>query len=260
MIAGWRMWDELHRQFRDAFGDMAQAVNYITSHVVEKEGEQRFMNFIFGDLLRLRWLGDGSVDNVRYLVNNLATVDQGVRAAHEEALDRVGSAFALLMTAVGIPMFLAGEEFGDVHDLDHSDWRLKMSDPVDWGRRQQTLHSALWERVRELIRLRTSCAALQRNEVNFFYFHPTIDENDGVRVFAYCRTGGRPLGSPDQVVVVANCGAQDFPAFDFPWPWADSGRIRECGIPLRGNRPQFRPDQRQVTISLAPFQVRVFCT
>jgi 1,4-alpha-glucan branching enzyme len=259
MIAGWQMWDDWDHSFKEGFSDMAQSVNYITSHDVEKEGEQRLMNYIFGDLLRRRQLGSGSVDNIRWLSDNLAAADPRVGEAHEESLDRVRSALALLMTGVGIPMFLAGEEFGDVHDLDPSDWRLKMSDPVDWRRRQQPGHRALWDGVREFIRLRTSFGALQRNEVDFFYFHPTLDDNDGVRVFAYCRTGGKPLGSPDQVVVVANCGAHDFPAFDFPWPWTDAGRIQECGVPLRGSRPQFRSDRRQATISLAPFQVRVFC-
>jgi 1,4-alpha-glucan branching enzyme len=223
---------------------------------VEQEGEQRFVNYVFGDLLRRRWLGSGSVPEVRALVDDLASADERVRQAHAETLDRAGSAFALLLTSVGIPMFLAGEEFGDVHDLDHSDWRLKMSDPVDWTRQHQPGHQTLRERVRDLVRLRTTAPALQRNEVTFFYFHPSFDENDGVRVFAYCRTGGRPLGSPGQVVVLANCGPNDFPAFEFPWPWAST--CEERGLPPSGSRPEIRPDRGQLTLSLAPFQVRVF--
>jgi hypothetical protein len=93
-------------------------------------------------------------------------------------------------------MLLAGEEFADIHDLDPADWRLKMSDPVDWERRSYPYHKALWERVRDLIRLRTSTAALQRDEIEFFYFHPTFDDDNGERVFAYCRTNGQPLGAP----------------------------------------------------------------
>jgi hypothetical protein len=29
-------------------------------------------------------------------------------------------------------MLLAREEFTDIHDTNHYDWQLKMSDPVDW--------------------------------------------------------------------------------------------------------------------------------
>lgn len=259
-ISGERMWDDWDRRFKDGVTDMVQVVNYITSHDVEQEGEQRFLNYIFGDLLRLRWLGSGSVENVRALINDLASAPAAVRQAHEEALERVGSGFALLMTAVGIPMFLAGEEFGDVHDLDHRDWRLKMSDPIDWRRAAQPGHHALRERVRELVRLRTSSPALQRNEIDFFYFHPSIDENEGVRVFAYCRTGGRALGSRGQIVVVANCGPHDFPHFELPWPWKEPDRNEEHGVPLTGDLPAFRPDRQLATIPLAPFQVRVFST
>src|SRR5207253_4697594 len=132
-------------------------------------------------LLKARGLGQGSVDEIRSLVDNLLAAPPQAQLTHEDALDRAGSAFALLLTSVGIPMFLAGEEFGDVHDLDYTDWRLKMSDPVDWGRRDQPGHRALWDRVKDLVHLRTSCAALQQNEVDFFYFHPAIDDNDGPR-------------------------------------------------------------------------------
>ena len=59
-------------------------------------------------------------------------------------------------------------------------------------------------------------AMLQRNEIKFFYFHPTFDDNGGILVFAYCRTAGNPVGSPGQVVVVANMCSQTFPAFTFP--------------------------------------------
>jgi len=34
--------------------------------------------------------------------------------------------------------------------------------------------------------------ALQRDEVEFFYFHPQFDDNDAPRVFAYCRSGCAP--------------------------------------------------------------------
>jgi 1,4-alpha-glucan branching enzyme len=260
MVAGRPMWDEWDRHFKDGFGDLAQAVNYLTSHDVEKEGEQRLMNFVFGELLRRLSLGNGDVQQVRRVVDGMAEQEPRIQAAHVQALDQVRSGFGLLLTSVGIPMFLGGEEFADVHDLDHTDWRLKMSDPIDHRRRDHPGHRALWDAVQDLVHLRTGHPALQRNEVDFFYFHPQIDDNAGVRVFAYCRTAGRPVGSEGQVVVVANCGPQDFPTFDLPWPWTNTGRISEHGVPLQGTRPQFRIHQTSATVSLTQFQVRVFTT
>ena len=86
-----------------------------------------------------------------------------------------------------------------------------MSDPVDWNRREILGHKTLWNRVRELIMLRTWHPALQRNEVNLSYTHPKLNENNGPRVFAYCRTAGKDLGKDGQVVVVANTGPGQFP-------------------------------------------------
>ena len=261
LISGDRTWDDMNREFEDGFGDLPKAVNYVTSHDMGQEGEQRLMNFIFGELVRERGLGDGSVDNVQYLIDQLVTASPEVRIdAHVEAADRVRGAFALLLTSVGIPMFLTGEEFGDVHDLDYTDWQLKMEDPVHWPRREYPGHDALRASVRDLIQLRTSTEALQRNEIDLFYTHPSIDDDDGARVFAYCRSGGRSLGSHDQVVVVANCGEQQFDEYDLPWEWTDTERIVERGEPLRGSSPEFAPDQQRATLSLSPFQVRVFRT
>src|SRR6478752_6996292 len=113
------------------------------------------MNFLFGGLLRRRGLGSGDVPQIRSIVDRLPEQDPAVQAAHMQALDQVRSGFGLLLTSVGIPMVLAGEEFADVHDLDHTDWRLKMSDPVDHRRRDQPGHNALWNAVRDLMRLRT---------------------------------------------------------------------------------------------------------
>jgi 1,4-alpha-glucan branching enzyme len=133
-----------------------------------------------------------------------------------------------------------------------------MSDPINWERRKQPGHSAVWSAVRDLVRLRVSHPALQRNEIEFFYFHPSVDDNGGVRVFAYARTGGRPLGTPGQVAVVANCGPHDFPDFVLPWPWTSAGRAVEHGMPAQGAGMQVRTFEARASLSLAPFQVRVF--
>ncbi len=260
MISGRQSWDELSRTFRAGFQDMAQAVNYITSHDVEEAGQARFMNACLSALLKERQLGDGSVENVRRVVDQGHERDFQAELACAAALDRVRSGFALLLTSVGIPMLLAGEEFGDVHDLDHTDWRLKMSDPVDWHRRSQPGHRSLWYRVRELIRLRTMHPALKRNEVEFPYFHPAMDQEDGVRVFCYCRTGGMRLGSRYQVQVVANCGPHHFPEFHVPWPWTDTASLHEHAAPSWGTPLVVHQHGGWAHLSLSPYQVRVFST
>ena len=80
----------------------------------------------------------------------------------------------------------------------------------------------------------TSHPALQRDEVDFFYFHPQFDNNVAPRVFAYCRTGGKALGTPGQVVVVANMGPDVFPVYNIPgWPWQGAA-LTESGYPAAG--------------------------
>ncbi len=260
LVSSDRTWDDMERAFEDGFGDLTQAVNYVTSHDMGEAGEQRLMNFVFGDIVADRGLGDGSVENVQYLVDDVVP-DPGVEMdAHVEAVDRVRGAFALLLTSVGVPMFLAGEELGDVHDLDYTDWQLKMEDPVDWRRREYPGHDDLYESVSDLVDLRTSAEALHRNEVDLFYAHPEMDDDDGVRTFAYCRTGGRELGSEEQVVVVANLGDDAFDAYEIPWPWAATDRIEERGETIRESSAEFAPDEEEARLSLSPFQVRVFTT
>jgi hypothetical protein len=131
-----------------------------------------------------------------------------------------------------------------------------MSDPVNWSRRNIPGHQALWDQVRALIRLRTSHSSLQRNELQFFYFHPDTDQNAGARVFAYARTAGQNLGSGGQIAVIANCGAESFPAFDVPWPWGNKA-LSEVAVPSSGSPPQVVPGSAALRVSLAPFQARV---
>lgn len=260
-VSGAATWDDLKRNTQRGFYDLSQSVNYLTSHDVEREHEKRIMNYLYGPLLR--WYGrPDSLEHIRWVADHLDSwqVPDSDRYAHGEALERVRSAFALLFTSVGIPMILAGDEFGDVHDLDHTDWRLKMSDPVDWDRRHKSANNeALWTNVRELVHLRKEAAALKRNELEFFYFHPTIDQNDGEAVFAYCRTRADRLGSRDQVIVVANLARRGYPEFELPWPWRDPSRLREVAPPTYRSGPNLVGEDR-AKLSIAPFQVRVFRT
>lgn len=260
MIAGWNTWDDLSKSFNPGFQDMAQAINYIASHDVEKENEQRYFNYCFRHILNERHLSDGNVNAIRYFVDQLPHQSHEIQAAHYDALQRVRSTFAILFTSLGVPMLLAGEEFADCHDLDHHDWRLKMSDPIDWHRLEQAERKILWHQCRELIQLRKTHPALHRNEIEFFYFHPNIDQDQGMRVFAYCRTANKAIGSQGQLVVVVNAGPHHFPVFDLPWPWQDIDNIRENIAPDQASPPEFHSDENWVRLSLAPYEVRVFST
>ena len=142
--------------------------------------------------------------------------------------------------------------------LEIGNWKLKMWDPVDWNRREILGHKTLSNRVRELVTLRTWHPALQRNEVNLFYTHPKLNENDGPRVFAYCRTAGKDLGKDGQVVVVANTGPDNFPTFNLPWTWTTPRNLTEFGPRVGALNPQLSAST--LVLSLAPFQVRVFTT
>jgi 1,4-alpha-glucan branching enzyme len=241
--------------FSSGYADLACSVNYATSHDVGGEpAYPRMMNVILGPLLNALGQRDGGVDDVKAAIDS--STDPNVRNAVSVALGRVAGVFALLLTSVGIPMFLAGEEFGDVHDLDYENDNAKQQDPVQWQRAAYPGNAALRARVGELIRLRTSHPALQRNEVTFFYFHPTFDNSEGTLVFAYCRTDGMPLGSPGQVIVVANMCGQSFPTFTFPgWPWGTSA-LTETAPASTSFPPSYAA--AGFTVDLAAFEVRVF--
>jgi 1,4-alpha-glucan branching enzyme len=212
------------------------------------------MNVILGPLLQSAGLGDGGVDNVKAFVDGT----QGATGTGivNMALDRVFGVFALIMTSVGMPMFLAGEEFGDVHDTDYNAVDPKQQDPVQWQRAALPGNAALQTRVRQMIQLRTTHPALQRNEIAFFYFHPAFDSDNGPWVFAYARTNGAALGSAGQVIVIANMGAQSFSSFAFAgWPWF-AQPVQETGF--GSGTTAYDAGSNSFTLSLDAFQVRVF--
>ena len=245
-------WNGWTQSFDQGYTDMACAVNYATSHDVQ--GAPRMMDVILGPVLQSVGYPDGGYLSVK------AAVDQpqstAVSAAVATALGRLFGVFALIMTSVGIPMFLAGEEFGDIHDTDPNAVDAKQQNPVQWQRAAYTANAALMARVGALIQLRTSNPALQRNEIDFFYFHPTFDDNGGPWVFAYARTHGAPLGSAGQVIVLANLGPQSFNSFSFPsWPWG-SRPLREIGY--SSGASSYDDVWNVLSVSLDGFQVRVF--
>jgi len=251
------VWNDWNHTFDAGYDDMACSVDYITSHDVADA--PRLVNIILGPMLQAAGLGDGGVQNVRWAVDTADTSSNPTQqAAVQAALRQAFGAFAILMTSVGMPMWLAGEEFGDVHDTDYIDVNAKQQDPVQWGRAAFSRNAELKGNVAKLIQLRTSHLALQRNEVECFYFHPQFDDNDSPRVFAYCRTGGQPLGVSGQVIVIANMGPQPFPIYVIPgWRWGGA-TLTEIGYPNAA--PLYNPITGALSLSLNPFEARVFKT
>ncbi len=168
--------------------DGAQAVIYLTSHDVEGFRNERLLNF---------------------LRNN------GIF----EAEKRIKLAFACLLTAVGVPMILAGDEFADQHDLFDEKGHVsqgggKQVDPVNFARLSDEWRRRIKEYVARLIKFRTTSDAVAVNDTEFIH----ADFNDGKRVLAWRR--GRP-DSGDIVVVVAN-----FSEFGTADPFGPSAEYR----------------------------------
>jgi 1,4-alpha-glucan branching enzyme len=245
------------------YADLANSVDYATSHDVADA--ERMMNYLLGSILLAQGLGPGDIPDVRAALETAELHPSQQSAQRNSAVDfalyRVFGVFALLLTSVGIPMFLAGEEFADIHDLDFAGVQSKQQDPVQFRRLAFPGNGALQRQVGHLITLRASHPSLQRNEVEFFYFHPQFDDNDAPRVFGYARTAGTPAGSLGQVIVLANMGPQKYPSYAVPgWPW-HTLTLTEIGAmgPLT-DQPAYDPGGGTLTLGLDAFQVRVLTT
>lgn len=164
-----RCFEETIRKMVDCrligYFDLAQVVNYLGSHDVEGFRNERLHDF---------------------LENN------GIEFKEE----RIKLAFVCLLTAVGIPMILAGDEFADQHDLKvvHPE---KQMDAVNFERLAIPWRRRVFDHVSRLVKLRTSHPALGMNDTEFIH----ADFNDGKRVMAWVR-GKR--NTADMVVIVAN--------------------------------------------------------
>lgn len=156
-----KMIDCRHLGFRDG----AEAVNYVGSHDVEGFRNERLFNF---------------------LQNN------GVILTEE----RIKLAFVCLLTAVGIPMIFAGDEFADEHDLSVSH-PPKQRDAVNYERVGEPFRRRIFNYVARLVKFRTNYDALAINDTDFIH----VDFNGGKRVLCWRRGQS---GSNRQVVVVAN--------------------------------------------------------
>jgi pullulanase len=190
------------------FSDGAQVINYVTKHDVEGRRHERLFT----------------------MLRNFP---------RDQIEKRIKLAFTCLLTAVGIPLFLAGEEFGDEHDLFGLDGVVsqnggKQVDPVNFSRLTATpkdtdasrdeffagVRQRILAYVKPLIKFRTREPALSVNDTEFFW----TDFGDGKRVLAWRR--GAAAQRP--VVVVANFS--DFasaPGTDYripTWPRTPAGK------------------------------------
>jgi pullulanase/glycogen debranching enzyme len=151
------------------FKDGAQVINYITSHDVAGKASERLYQFL-----------------------------EFNKVAKKE--ERFKLAFVCLLTAVGIPMILAGEEFADEMDIDIFDKvsdnnAEKQIDPVNYSRLDDEWRKRIFNYVARLVKFRTNSAALSINDTEFIH----VDLNEGKQVLVWKRGRGSDL-----VVVVAN--------------------------------------------------------
>jgi pullulanase len=194
------------------FDDGARAINYLTSHDVEGRRKERLYNLMLAaislassePLFDRRAIETDVRDGIRRDGREPGDREVRDRASqimlHRARLRRIKLGFACQLTAVGIPMILAGEEFGDQHDLFDARGNVthqggKQVDPVNFSRFDDPDRRDLFEYVSRLVHLRTSHPALSVNDTTFIH----VDFDAGKRVLVWKR--GR---DSDPVVVVAN--------------------------------------------------------
>jgi glycosidase len=211
------------------YHDASQCVIYLTSHDVEGAGNERLFNF--------------------FKYSNVFPAEP-----------RIKLAFACLLTAVGVPMILAGDEFADEHDLFNANGYVnndsgKQVDPVNYSRLSDEWRRRVKEYVSRLVHLRTSYDALAVNDTEFIH----LDFNDRKRVLVWRR--GTP-GANSQVVVVANFSDYGTPNADSStaeyvvhnWPalpagkrWREVSQARDVPVEWAGREPVF------------PWEAKIYC-
>lgn len=210
------------RQF--GFTDLSQAVIYLTSHDVGGFANERLFNFL----------------------NNNGVWD---------TKKRIVLAFACLLTAVGVPMILAGDEFADRHDLLDAKGNVpdgdKQVDPVNYSRATDDWRAEVLTHVSRLVKLRTTSDALAVNDIEFLH----VDFTPGRRVLVWRR--GRADG-PRPVVVVANFSDYVSPGAEYVvphWPatppgasWREVTRDRPVPAAWVGREPLFAWEAKVYTV------------
>jgi len=201
----------------DGYTDITQIINYLGSHDIDGMGNERIMNF----------LGNHGI-------------------FEDEAFKRIRLAFTILLTAVGIPMIFAGDDFGDIQDIIpmHTE---KQIDPVNWDRIKGVKNRELFEFIQRMTYLRNTRSPLQQNSCRFLH----QDFEDGKKLMVYQRGEG-----PRQVIVVANFSNKFIPDYLIPnWPELE-GRCFEW-------THQYYPENvfsGHFKENIYPFEVKVYLT
>ena len=158
-----------------------------------------------------------------------------------------------------MPMWLAGEEFGDVHDTDYIDVNAKQQDPVQWTRATLCGECDAQGQCRE-----THCSygrRIRRCSVTKLSVSIFIRSLMTTTLLASLPTAAReakPLGTAGQVIVIANMGSQPFPAYNIPgWRWAGAA-LTEFGY--ANAAPIYNGMTGALSLSLDAFEARVFTT
>jgi pullulanase len=172
------------REFR--YGDLTEAVIYLGSHDVQGFHQERIATMF------------------RYVFPIDDSMNDEQKDRQNAAIERrVKLGFVCLLTAVGIPMILAGDEFTDEHDLFNIRGYVtneggKQIDPVHFSRLEGQENQ--WRRnvltyVQRLIELRKTHPVLGVNETRFLH----TDFTPGRRILVWQRGDAN-----DPVIVVAN--------------------------------------------------------
>jgi 1,4-alpha-glucan branching enzyme len=199
--------------FREqGFTSAAQVVNYVVSHD-ERRPEYEIQHW--RDYIQL-----GATRK-----NGNAT---DATARYELALLKARLGLAVLLTSPGVPMLLAGQEFGDDSPRTIDFW------PLDWSRLDREQGRQQFGFVQRLLRLRREHPALRSDCVEYYW-----DEFRRYKVVRYKRWD--PAGS-DVVVVAANFdNAAQKVGLGFP----DDGWWRN---PLTGTRHHVQGHWREFTV------------
>lgn len=176
--------------FTRHFEHGGQAINYITSHDTEGFRQERLWNYL---------------DKV------------GV-ADGEGKAQRSKLAFVCLLTSVGIPMILGGDEFCDRGD-EPSKHPYKQQDPINWDRLHDDWRRDLFDCVKRLIALRKSSVALTNLAKGSVDFIRSDDTNGYVR--AWVR---KPASGDDIVAVIANFSDAEVQNNITTWPNTIAGK------------------------------------
>lgn len=192
------------------FRDGAESVNYITSHDTEGYRKERLYDYLQAN---------------------------GIYAKEQ----RAKLAFACLLTAVGIPMIFAGEEFCDQQDRE-AVHPTKQIDPVNYARKRDPWRSRVFRYVSNLVQFRRQSTALGVNDTEFIHF----DFDQGRRIAAWVR--GKP-GVQDLVVVAANFSGCYTPGPEYVirnWPatppgkkWREITQVRDVPEYWAGREPLY---------------------